>query len=319
MLLLSEELTRQALPFDTLILALERMFQNGCEMPVRHHHQMEVPNEPAATMLLMPAWLPGQYAGVKIVNVMPGNSTRGLPAISAQYLLSDATTGEMLALIDGGELTARRTAAASALAARFLAREDAEHLLIIGTGRLSLNLIEAHRSVRKLKHITVWGRDKAKATAVCHEAKKIFSGEQEHLTIDVADDLDDAVSRADIISTCTLSNDPLVKGACLKAGAHVDLVGAFLPTMRESDNAVMARGRIFVDTRAGCLKEAGDIVHVVQNGTIDEGAIQADLFELCRGEQGGRSSADEITVFKSVGAALEDLAGAMLAVKHMPQ
>ncbi len=157
MLLLTEDQTRDALPYPDLIDALAKMFRSGCVMPTRHHHDMEIPGEPDATVLLMPAWVPGGYAGVKVVNVVPGNSERNLPAISAQYLLSDARTGEMLALIDGGELTARRTAAASALAASYLARSDARHLLVLGTGRLAPNLIAAHMAVRSIDEVTIWG------------------------------------------------------------------------------------------------------------------------------------------------------------------
>ena len=246
MLLLSQEDTHNALRFPDLIDALADMFKAGCEMPVRHHHDMRVPGEPDGTMLLMPAWVPGGHAGVKILNVMPGNSTRGLPAISAEFLLSDARTGEMLALIDGGELTARRTAAASALAARFLAKQDAEHLLVVGTGRLSLNLIEAHAAVRPIKRVSIWGRRKERAEGIAWLAKESLA-----IDVEVAEDLDEAISQADIVSTCTLSNEPLIKGALLKPGAHVDLVGAFKPSMRESDDDAIRRASVFVDTPRG--------------------------------------------------------------------
>lgn len=310
MQLMSEQETREALPFPSLIDALADMFRSGCEMPVRHHHDLEVPGEPDATMLLMPAWVPGGYAGVKIVNVMPGNAERRLPAVAAEYLLSDARTGEMLALIDGGELTARRTAAASALAARFLAREDAEHLVIVGTGRLSLNLIGAHMAARPIRKVTVWGRSREKAQAIADTAIA-ECGVDAHATVD----LDEAVASADIVSSCTLSETPLIKGSLLKPGCHVDLVGAFKPTMRESDDDAIRRASVFVDTRAGCIKEGGDIVQPLKSGVLREEDIRSDLFEMCRGAHGGRSSDDEITLFKSVGAALEDLAGAILAYK----
>jgi alanine dehydrogenase len=310
MLLLSEQETRDALPFPALIESLADMFRSGCEMPVRHHHDLEVPGEPDATMLLMPAWVPGGHAGVKIVNVMPGNATRGLPAVAAEYLLSDARTGQMLALIDGGELTARRTAAASALAARFLAREDAEHLVVVGTGRLSLNLIGAHMAARPIRKVSVWGRSREKAQAIADTAKAEYG-----VDAYAADDLDEAVASADIVSSCTLSETPLIKGSLLKPGCHVDLVGAFKPTMRESDDEAVRRSSVFVDTRAGCTKEGGDIVQPLKSGVLREENIMADLFEMCRDAHGGRSSDAEITLFKSVGAALEDLAGAILAYK----
>ncbi|POF29244.1 bifunctional Delta(1)-pyrroline-2-carboxylate/Delta(1)-piperideine-2-carboxylate reductase [Roseibium marinum] len=311
MLLLSEDQTRDALPFPDLIDALAEMFRTGCEMPTRHHHDMEVPGEPDGTMLLMPAWLPGGFAGVKVVNVMPGNSKRDLPAVAAQYLLSDARTGAMLALVDGGELTARRTAAASALAARYLARSDARHLLVVGTGRLAANLVAAHMAVRPIEEVTIWGRSLEKAEALARDLRVRFP-----VAIQAAASLEDALGNADIVSAATLSTEPLICGKAVKPGTHVDLVGAFKPTMRESDDDLIRRARIFVDTREGCLSEGGDIVQPLNSGVISKADVKADLFELCRKEHPGRQSGEEITLFKSVGAALEDLAGAILAYRN---
>ncbi|GAB4514446.1 MAG: ornithine cyclodeaminase family protein [Roseibium sp.] len=312
MLLLSEDQTREALPFPELIDALDEMFKTGCVMPTRHHHDMEVPGEDDATMLLMPAWLPGRFAGVKVVNVVPGNSERNLPAVAAQYLLSDGRTGEMLALVDGGELTARRTAAASALAARHLARADARHLVIVGTGRVAENLIAAHSAVRPIERVTVWGRSKEKSAAFVEaHAAKVPAG------MEVAESLEGALADADIVSAATLSTEPLIKGVYVKPGTHVDLVGAFKPSMRESDDELVRKASVFVDTRDGCLSEGGDIVQPLKAGVITPQDVRADLYELCRGEHPGRRSDEEITLFKSVGAALEDLAGARLAYRSV--
>ncbi|WP_370200797.1 ornithine cyclodeaminase family protein [Roseibium sp.] len=312
MLLLTEDQTRDALPYPDLIDALAKMFRSGCVMPTRHHHDMEIPGEPDATVLLMPAWVPGGYAGVKVVNVVPGNSERNLPAISAQYLLSDARTGEMLALIDGGELTARRTAAASALAASYLARSDARHLLVLGTGRLAPNLIAAHMAVRSIDEVTIWGRSREKTEEVVRSLADQFP-----VKLKSATSLKVALGEADIVSAATLSSEPLIKGALLKPGTHVDLVGAFKPSMRESDDDLVKRAEIFVDTRDGCLSEGGDIVQPIKAGVLSPGEIKADLYELCRGEHPGRQSEEAITMFKSVGAALEDLAGAILAYQSV--
>ncbi|WP_153768818.1 ornithine cyclodeaminase family protein [Labrenzia sp. CE80] len=310
MLLLSQEETRKALPFIALVDALDVMFKSGCEMPVRHHHDMAVPGEPDATMLLMPAWVPGAFSGVKIVNVMPGNSGRGLPAISAEYLLSDARTGEMLAMINGGELTARRTAAASALAARYLARKNASHLVVAGTGRVALNLVAAHLAVRPITHVTFWGRSLDKAQALAAEAAALYG-----ITVEGTSDLEQAVRAADIVSAATLSNDPLILGEWLQSGTHVDLVGAFKPTMRESDDEAVRRAVVFVDTRESCSKEGGDISQPLASGVLTASDIKADLYDLARGLHKGRADDAEITLFKSVGVALEDLAGAMLAYR----
>ncbi|MCR9056111.1 MAG: ornithine cyclodeaminase family protein, partial [Rhodobacteraceae bacterium] len=252
------------------------------------------------------------YAGVKVVNVVPGNSERNLPAVHGQYLLSDARTGEMLAMIDGGELTARRTAAASALAARYLARSDARHLLVLGTGRLAPNLIAAHMAIRSIEEVTIWGRSQEKTAQFARD----LDG-QLPIRIQAASSLRDALGLADIVSAATLSTEPLIKGDLLKPGAHVDLVGAFKPTMRESDDDLIERAEIYVDTRDGCLSEGGDIVQPLKSGLITPGDIKADLYELCRGEHPGRQSDATITMFKSVGAALEDLAGATLAYQNV--
>jgi ornithine cyclodeaminase len=311
MIVLDEKATRAALPFPELIEAVATMFAGSCVVPLRHHHIMEVPGEAAATMLLMPAWVPGDYIGVKILNLFPDNHLRALPTISGTYLLSSGKTGEMLALIDGGELTARRTAATSAFAARHLSRPDAEEMLMVGTGRLALNLIEAHAVYRPLKRIRIWGRSAEKAKALAEEAQAIgFDAE-------AINDLSAAVRQADIISCATLSSEALVRGEWLKAGAHLDLVGAFTPTMRESDDEAIRRARIFVDTREGATKEGGDIAMPLRDGVIREDAILADLADLATRRHQGRQDEGEITLFKSVGAALEDLAGAILAYRSL--
>lgn len=307
MLVLDEEQTRAALPWQELIEAIATMFQSECVMPVRHHHEMDVPGEESATLLLMPAWVPGRYAGVKTVSVFPGNVRRSLPAIFGTYLLSSGATGEMLAAIDGGELTARRTAATSALAARYLARPDAEELLVCGTGRLSLNLMMAHGTTRPIKRYRVWGRNQEAAEKIAAEALALG------LNAEATPDLEAAARMADIISCATLSSEPLISGAWLKPGAHLDLVGAFKPSMRESDDDAIRRASVYVDTRAGAISEAGDIVQSLKRGVLKESDIRAELAELVSGAHAGRSRDGEITLFKSVGAALEDLAGAILA------
>jgi ornithine cyclodeaminase len=307
MLVLDESQTRAVLSWPALIEAIAAMFSGECVMPVRHHHDVEVPGEDNATLLLMPAWVPGQYAGVKIVSVFPGNAARSLPAIFGTYLLSSAATGQMLAAIDGGELTARRTAATSALAARYLARTDARELLVCGTGRLSLNLMQAHSAVRSFERIRVWGRNGQAAESVAGEARDLG------LPAEAAPDLEAAARDADVISCGTLSSQPLIHGAWLKPGAHLDLVGGFKPSMREADDDAIRRSSVHVDTRAGAMKEAGDIVQPLESGILGSEDIKSELQELVRGTKNGRQSADEITLFKSVGAALEDLAGAILA------
>lgn len=301
---------RAALDWPSLIDALDAMFRDGCEAPTRHHHEVARDGQPDATLLLMPAWGKGAGAiGVKLVTVFPGNADRGLPAIAGSYVIFDGETGALKAVLDGGELTARRTAAASALAARYLAKPDASTLAIIGTGRLAPNLAGAHAAIRPIERVLVWGRspDKALATAKAITAETGLAA--------APADIAQAVGEADIVSAATLSTAPLIKGADLKPGAHVDLVGAFKPTMRETDDAVMSRAdAVYVDTFDGALSEGGDIVQAMSSGALDRAKIRAELAQLARGEIVAERGPEAITVFKSVGAALEDLAAAQLCV-----
>ncbi|MBU2090656.1 MAG: ornithine cyclodeaminase family protein [Alphaproteobacteria bacterium] len=301
-----------ALDYPSLVDALRAMFRDGCTVPLRHHHGVEVPGKAEATLLLMPAWVPGGYIGIKMVTVFPSNGEKGLPAIMGQYLLLSGETGEVLAILDGQTLTARRTAAASALAASYLAREDSAKMLMVGAGALAPQLIRAHLAVRpSIRNVAIWARDTAKAQVL---ADRLAA--ETGLAIRAASDIETAAREADIISCGTLSKQPLVRGAWLKPGAHLDLVGAFTPEMRESDDDAARRSRVFVDTREGALKEAGDIVLAVKSGALTADALQGDLYDLCRGVSKGRESADEITMFKSVGTALEDLAAAQLAFQR---
>lgn len=300
----------RALDYAALVDRLERMFREGCELPVRHHHPVKTVDGPEATLLLMPAWQVGKHIGVKIVTVFPGNAAKSLPAIMGQYLLSDARTGAPLALIDGQSITVRRTSAASALASRYLSRPDATRMVMIGTGALAPHMIGAHAAVRPIREVLVWGRDRAKARAL---AESMAGRPYE---VRAAEDLEAAVRQADIVSAATLSTEPLVKGQWLSPGTHVDLVGAYTPERRESDDEAVRRARVYVDTRAGATKEGGDVVQPLRSGVLKPEAIVADLFELARGEKTGRGGSDEITLFKSVGTALEDLAAAELAVER---
>jgi ornithine cyclodeaminase len=301
----------QGLDFPALIDALAAMFKAGAEVPLRHHHGVAVPGAPEATLLLMPAWQPGEALGIKIVSVFPGNAAKTLPAVMGQYLLLDATTGAPKALIDGTALTVRRTAAASALASRFLSRSDAAHLLMVGTGALAPHLIAAHCAVRPIRRVSVWGRNAGHAYATA--AKIALPG----VSVSAVASLEGAVAEADIISCATLASEPLVHGRWLRAGQHLDLVGAFTPAMREADDEAVRRSAVYVDTRAGAMKEAGDIVQPLASGALAADAIKGDLFDLCRGAAPGRSDAGAITLFKSVGTALEDLAAAKLVAERL--
>lgn len=292
-----------ALAWPALIERLATTFREGVESPPRHHHAMHR-SDGEATMLLMPAWEEAGYIGMKMVNVFPQNANAGLPAISGLYILCEGQHGTPLACIDGSALTSRRTAAASALAARELARQDAASLLVVGTGKLAPMLIEAHAAVRPIHTVRIWGRNPDKAEALAEKFKDQFDCQ-------AVTDLETAVPEADIISCATLSTEPLIQGEWLKPGSHLDLVGAFRPTMRETDSQCLARSEVFVDTYAGALGEGGDILQAMDEGKFNETDLRAELAELLRGEKPGRTSDEAITLFKSVGASLEDLAAAI--------
>jgi len=311
---------------DDLVLIdrLDQLFRSGCEMPPRHHHTIASPVGPGsadATLLLMPAWTrgPSGRLGVKIVTVFPDNARRSLPSIYGQYVLLDGETGGPLALLDGTMLTKRRTACASGLASRYLSRPDAARLLMIGTGALAPQLIRVHSKVRPIREVAIWGRRPEEAQRLAHQlSSSLPTLLGRAIAVRAVADRQQAVTQADIVSCATLSRVPLVEGAWLREGQHIDLVGAYTPEMRESDDAAVRRARIHVDTRAGATREAGDIVLPIRNSVITTDNIVADLFELARGERFGRPAGDghSITLFKSVGAALEDLAAAELAVER---
>ncbi|SDL67318.1 ornithine cyclodeaminase [Franzmannia pantelleriensis] len=303
MRVVSAEEVAASLPWQALVERLGQTFRDGVESPPRHHHAMQRPDG-EATLLLMPAWEKAGYIGVKMVNVFPQNADHGLPAIAGVYLLSEGAHGRPLACLDGSELTRRRTAAASALAARELARDDAETLLVVGTGKLAPMVIEAHAAVRPIKRVRIWGRNVDKAERLAAE----YAGRFETAAVT---DLEAATREADIVSCVTLSSEPLIRGAWLTPGTHLDLIGAFRPSMRETDADCLARSEVFVDTYAGAKGEAGDILQAIDEGRFQLDAIGAELAELLRGEKPGRSSDQAITLFKSVGASLEDLAAAI--------
>jgi ornithine cyclodeaminase len=297
----------RVLTYPALIDALAEAFRSDIAVPARHHHAIPQPDA-EATLLLMPAWTESgaKYLGCKVVTVFPGNAARGQPSLYGSYLLLSGESGEPLAVMDGRVLTAWRTACASALAARYLARADASHLVMVGAGALAPHLVRAHMSVRPIANVTLWNRTRSRAVQTG------FALAATGIEVEVTDDLEAAVRKADIVSCATLSPEPLIKAMWLKKGAHVDLVGGFTPQMREADDAAIKRARVYVDTRAGAMKEAGDIVQPLRRKVLSKDDIQGDLFDLCRGAVKGRKRKDEITLFKSVGTALEDLAAAML-------
>jgi ornithine cyclodeaminase len=307
---LDAEAIRNRLPWPVVIAALDDALRTDVRAPLRSSYSIEVSGKPPATLLTMPAWRDGHSIGVKLVTVFPGNADAGKRSVAAVYALFDANDGVPIALLDGEELTARRTAGASVYAAMRLARPDARHLVVVGAGRVARALADAHSSIRPIVRIDIWSRTTAHAEATTEDC--VRAGLPARRCID----LEAAVAAADIVCCATLSAAPLVLGGWLKPGVHLDLVGAFRKDMRETDDAAMRRADlIVVDDRAAALAEGGDVVQAIASGAIDERKIAAELRDFARGAHPGRTRDEQITVFKSVGFALEDLAAAEAAVR----
>jgi ornithine cyclodeaminase len=300
-----------ALPYEQLIAALAKAFAADVNVPLRAHHDVPVAGGTTGTLLLMPAWQAGGSLGVKIATVFPDNAKRNCPAVFASYLLMSAESGVPVAVLDGTELTLRRTAAASALASRYLSRKNSARLLMVGTGNLAPHLIAAHAIARPIREVMIWGRRPEAAAAL---SNRVASAS---LKATVVEELKLAVKNADIISVATLATEPLIRGAWLRDGQHLDLVGAFRPDMREADTEAVVRAAVYVDTRAGAMSEAGEIVQALRSKSLAEDSIAGELRDLVTGKVAGRSDERQITLFKSVGTALEDLAAAELAVRNM--
>jgi ornithine cyclodeaminase/alanine dehydrogenase-like protein (mu-crystallin family) len=303
-----------SLTFPALVDALAAAFRAEVVVPGRHHHDVERAGA-GGTLLLMPAWTGaadrGGFVGTKIVTVFPDNGARGLPSVIGTYLLMDGASGAPLAVLDGTRLTLWRTAAASALAARYLARPDAARMVMVGAGALAPWLIRAHLSQRPIPDVAVWNRRPDAARNVVAQLAA------EGLPVRAANDLEAAVREADLVSCATLSTAPLVRGAWLKAGAHLDLVGAFKPGMREANDEALQRAAVYIDTEAA-LMEGGDIAAALASGAIAADHVRGTLVDLCRDQARGRDNPGEITLFKSVGTAVEDLAAAILVWRNLP-
>jgi len=297
-----------ALPYDRLIEALDEAFKSDVVSPQRIHQDIQVPDGRDGTLLLMPAWTAGRSLGVKIATVFPDNAIRSLPAVFASYLLMSAETGEPVAVLDGTELTLRRTAAASALASRYLSRKGARRLLMVGTGNLAPHLVRAHAIARPIEDVVIWGRRPEAANALAGTLQG------DCFSVSAKTDLDAAVGAADIISCATLATEPLIRGELLQPGQHIDLVGAYRPDMAEADVESVRLADVYVDTRDGAFSEAGEILQALDAGIIDKSDVKGELAELADGTVPGRTDDAAITLFKSVGTALEDLAAAELAL-----
>ncbi len=298
-----------SLQYGILIEALRKAFSSKITAPERVQHTIKNNKGSDATLLLMPAWKIGEHIGIKIVSVFPENTIKNMSAVHANYFLMNANDGKPVAVMDGTELTLRRTACASALAADYLVKKNVDTLLMIGTGNLAPHMIKAHCVVRNYSRILIWGRNEEKAERLALSLK-IKDKE-----IVAKNDLKEALNIADVISCATLSQKPLIMGDWIKPGQHLDLVGAFTPDMAEADSKAVAMSKVVVDTYEGALSESGELINALKDGHIKKKHILSDLRELVLEEKDIRTDSNDITLFKSVGTALEDLAAAELVVE----
>ena len=298
-----------SLQYEILIEALRKAFSSKITAPERVQHTIKNNKGSDATLLLMPAWKIGEHIGIKIVSVFPENTTNNMNAVHANYFLMNANDGKPVAVMDGTELTLRRTACASALAADYLVNKNVDTLLMIGTGNLAPHMIKAHCVVRNYSRILIWGRNEEKAERL---ALSLNIKDKEILA---KNDLKEALNVADVISCATLTQKPLIMGDWIKPGQHLDLVGAFTPDMAEADSKAIAKSKVVVDTYEGALSESGELINALKEGRIKKEHILSDLRELVLEEKNIRKDSNDITLFKSVGTALEDLAAAELVIE----
>jgi ornithine cyclodeaminase len=313
-LFIDAETTHRLLDFPCLVDALAREHQQGVDQLTE-----EILVEPAAAgaqenaFILLPAWRHGDALGVKLVTSFPGNLSRpgGLLSVQGSYVLLDGRTGSVRAVIDGGALTLRKTAADSAVVARVLARPDVSTMLMVGAGALGPYVVEAMRTVRRsLSRILVWNRTPARAAALVAELRR------QGIAAEHVADLEPAVRAADLISCATMSDRPLVMGRWLKDGAHLDLIGGWSPEMRECDGEAVRRARVFYGTNAA-IERAGDLTIPLQEGIVPTSHMLATAETLLRGQHAGRTSPADITLYKNIGGGHLDLYTALALVERI--
>lgn len=298
----------RVLSFGPLIEELRNVFASPAGTPRRMLYPLAEGSRDA--FALLPAWTDA-VIGVKAFTYLPGNAAVGREILHSKILLFDRGTGEPTSLVDGTSVTYWRTAAVAGLAADYLARPDARRLLVCGTGNLAPYMALAHATVRPIEEVVIWGRSREKAERTI---ERILSARPE-LRCHVAEDLAAEVAAADVVSCVTASPEPIVFGAWLRPGTHLDLFGNHERDGRECDTEAVVRSRVYVDSRDNVLNEAGELLIPISEGRFEPESIVGELADLCAGRVGGRESAEEITLFKSVGTALADLAAADLVAR----
>ncbi|AFU97968.1 ornithine cyclodeaminase family protein [Simiduia agarivorans] len=301
----------QSLTFPSLISALDQGLAAPFHMPQRQLFHLNKHAAYNQDFALLPCWSERLIA-VKAFTYFPGNAERGLGGLHSQVLLFDRRTGESLACIDGRCLTHWRTAAVSALASRYLSNPDSKTLLVLGTGNLVPYLVRAHCHIRPLDKVIIWGRNEQKSARLAN----LLNTELEKVAVCSHLDIEQAAQDADIIVSATGSPLPLLFGNWIQPGTHVDLLGNHNPDQRECDTALIKRARCFADSLDNVRHEAGEYLLALNEGAIESTHFSSELADLVRGKCPGRTSLQEITLFKSVGMAIADLLTAGLVLER---
>lgn len=310
---ISADNIKNNITIKALIEEIESIYKNEAKVPIRQVHNIETLSNSldSAQLMLMPAFsIEGDY-GVKLLNVFPKNPSIGFSRVKALYILFNNTNGEVKAVLDGTELTKQRTAAMSAIASKFLSKKNSKKLLVLGTGALVPYMIKAHSFVRPIEEVLIWGRNNNKANKIVNEYK------HSKFKVSVVDSIEKACGSADIITSVTSAKKEFIFGSWLNKTVHIDLVGAHTELMAELDPVGFSLGDIYVDDKEATLNEAGDLINAINLGIITKKDIKADIKTLIKNNTTIRNNKDKVTIYKSVGHALSDLAAARLAYKSL--
>jgi 1-pyrroline-2-carboxylate reductase [NAD(P)H] len=313
MKVISAEEVHQALSFPALVDALQEAYAGNYSMPPRQVFLLDEGGSTNDAFAVLPSWS-DQLIAVKAFTYFP-DAQEPYKSLYSKVMLFDREHGEPLALVDGTTVTFWRTAGISGLATRLLAREDAETMLMLGTGNLAPYIIRANASVRDLKKIMVWGRTGSKAEAIVSLMGEEFPG----IEILAIEDRQSACAEADIVVAATGSQEPVVLGEWIQPGTHTDFIGNHHASKRECDTELILKSKVYADSRVNAFKEAGEILVPIEEGVFSREGVVAELAEMCQGSATLRESDEEITLFKSIGMAMSDLVGAGLAYRRISE
>jgi len=314
MLMLDADTILDCMPFPLLVDELAALHRE----PIGLVDEMLMESRDAADnvshFFIRGGWQPEKAVGAKVITIFPrNNEAREWPSIQAVYILFEGVNGTPIACLDGTALTWVKTAADSALGSKLLARDNIESMLMIGAGQMALHLVRAHCQIRpSLQRVNIWNRTTSKAETLVTKLASLFPDIHFAPTADI----EAGAREADLICSAIASKEPILRGEWLKPGAHVDLIGAYTPDMREADDECLRRGNLFVDARETTLHHIGELMLPLANGVISEDDVLADLSDLCQQAHPGRQSNEEITIFKNGGGGHLDLMCARLLHKH---